>query len=124
MNSKYNLWNYKKAKWNLFRENLKTLSNNRNVNHTEINMYWKSISKEITDAAVKYIPEVKKRIKNPVPYWNEECNEAIKERKRARRKVIKSKLPQDFIVYKQKKALAQKLLNPLRNNTGNITAIH
>ena len=99
MNSKCNLWNYKKAKWNLFRENLETLSNNRNVNHTEINKYWKSISEEITDAAVKYIPKVKKRIKNPLPYWNEECNEA--RRKHARRKEIKSKLPQDFIVYKK-----------------------
>ena len=108
VNSKCNLWNYKKAKWNLFRENLETLSNNRN--HTEINKYWKSISKEITGAAVIYIPKVKQRIKNPVPYWNEECNEAIKERKRARRKIIKSKLPQDFIVYKQKKALAQKII--------------
>ena len=37
VNSKCNLWNYKKAKWNLFRENLETLSNNRNINHTEIN---------------------------------------------------------------------------------------
>ena len=117
MNSKCNLWNYKKAKWNLFRENLETLSKKRNFNYTE-KKDWKSISKEITDEAVKYIPKVKKRIKNPVPYWNEECNEAIKERKRARRKVLKSKLPQDFIVYKQKKALGQKLLNPLRNNTG------
>ena len=49
-------------------------------------------------------------MRNPVPYWNYKCTEAIKERKRARRKVIRTKLPQDFIEYKKKKALSQKII--------------
>ena len=109
-NSKCLLWNFKKAKWDLFIKNLEATQNNRNYDLIEINKYWEIISKDIYDTANKYIPKVKKRIKNPVPYWNEECNEAIKERKLARRKVLKSKLPQDYLIYKQKKALAQQII--------------
>ena len=110
VDSKCNLWNYKKANWNLFRENLENLQSIRSIDHSEINKYWNNISKDITDAANKFIPKVKIRFKNPVPYWNKECDDAIKERKRAKRKVLRSKLPQDYIVYKQKKALAQKVI--------------
>ena len=47
---------------------------------------------------------------NAVPYWNDKCSEAVKERKHAKRKVLRSRLPQDYIVYKRKKALAQKTI--------------
>ena len=49
-------------------------------------------------------------MKNSVPYWTDECSLAIKERKRARKKVQKTKLPQDYLVYKHKKAVAQKII--------------
>ena len=109
--TKNNSWNYKKANWNLCEENLETFQNYRNnIDNLEINNYWNTISNDITNAANKYIPKIKTKIKNPVPYWNTDCTEAIRERKRARRKGLRSKLPQDFLEYKKKKALAQKII--------------
>ena len=110
-NNKSNAWNYKKANWNLFSENLETVQNNRHINDDlEINEYWEIISNDIMNSANKYIPKKQKIMRNPVPYWNEKCTEAIRERKRARRKVLRTKLPQDYIEYKKKKALAQKII--------------
>ena len=49
--------------------------------------------------ANKYIPTIKNLLKNFVPYWNDDCNIAIKEIKKAKRKVFISKLPQVYIKY-------------------------
>ena len=106
-----NSWNYRKANWYLFRNNLETVQNNINIDdNIEINVYWEIISKSISDSAVKFIPKVRRRNKYEVPYWNADCNEAVKERKRARRKVMKTKLPQDYLEYKKKKAIAQRII--------------
>ena len=80
--------------------------------YLEINDYWEIISKYIFNTANKYIPKVNMCMRNPVPYWTDLCTEAVglKERKRARRRVIRIKLPQDYIEYKRKKALAQKII--------------
>ena len=72
----------------------------------QINMFNNKIISDIKDAAELYIPKCKPFNKNMVPYWNEEFNLAVKERKKARRKVIRSKLPQDWLDYKKKKGLA------------------
>ena len=69
---KSNSWHYKKAKWSLFKESLERIQNNRNINNLEINEHWKIISNEITDTANKYIPKIRKTIKNPVPVWNDQ----------------------------------------------------
>ena len=106
-----NSWNYKKAKWTLFSNNLENIQNNRNfVNNLDINDYWENIYKDIINSANKFIPKVRKSMRNPVPYWNDECTQAIIERKRAKRKVLRSKLPQDYLEYKRKKAVAQKII--------------
>ena len=111
-NTKCNTWNYKKVNWSLFNETLETIQNNKYLQNDdlEINDYWELLSNDIISTANKYIPKIKKYMRNPVPYWNDKCTEAIKERKRARRKVIRTKLPQDFIEYKKKKAVAQKII--------------
>ena len=57
--TKTNCWNYKKAKWNLFRENLDTLQSNINIDDDiTINNYWEIISKDITEAANNFIPKI------------------------------------------------------------------
>ena len=48
------------------------IQNNRYINNLEINEYWKIISDEITDTAIKYILKIRKTIKNPVPVWNDQ----------------------------------------------------
>lgn len=43
-----------------------------------------------------------------VPWWNEECNKAIKERNRTLKKVRKSMRYDDFIVYKKAQAIVRR----------------
>ena len=76
-----------------FSENLETVQNNRHINgDLEINECWEIISNDIINSANKYIPKKRKIMTNPVPYWTDKCTEAIKEKKRARRKVFKDKI--------------------------------
>ena len=106
-------WNYKKANWNKFNNHFESSFGNLNLidnDNMQINMFNNKIISVIKDAADLYIPKCKPFNKNMVPYWNEECNLAIKERKKARRKVMRSKLPQDWLDYKKKKALAQRII--------------
>ena len=107
------MWNYKKAKWTLFQENLDKLISSQTIDfddNLDVNSYNEMLTNIIIKMANKYIPKIKNLSKNPVPYWNDDCNIAIKERKKAKRKVIRSKLPQDYIEYKKKKAIAQKII--------------
>jgi hypothetical protein len=43
----------------------------------------------------------------PVPWWNVACDEAIYNRNKARDKISKSRLPQDFVEYKRLQAKAR-----------------
>ena len=62
--TKTNSWNYKKAKWNLFRENLETLQGNISIDDDiTINNYWEIISKDITEAANNFNQRLKKVLK-------------------------------------------------------------
>jgi hypothetical protein len=80
-------WNYRKAKWNLFQENVENLQKEKPIeNNIDVNNYNEIITNHIKISANKYIPKSKPKLKNPVPYWNVECNIAIKERKLVKKK--------------------------------------
>ena len=100
----------KKSKWNLFGENLDTLKSNRNIDHMEINKYWEIISNDISEAADKFIPKIKKGFKNPVPYWNDKCSEAVKERKHAK-KSFKKQTATRLYCLQTKESFGKKKLN-------------
>jgi ribonuclease HI len=104
-------WNYRKAKWQIFQNEMEKIHAKRpQILDTNINDYNTMLNNDIIEKANLFIPKCKSKHKNPVPYWNEECNLAIKERNKAKRKVIRTKLPQDWIEYKKQKAITQKVI--------------
>ena len=66
------------------------------------------ISKCIVEAAVASSPKPKNCIrKEMVPYWNDDCRSAIKERNQKRNRFLKSRTDEAFVEYKRAKGRAQ-----------------
>ena len=66
------------------------------------------ISKCIVEAAVTSSPKPKNCTrKQMVPYWNDDCRSAIKERNQKRNRFLKSRTDEAFVEYKRAKGRAQ-----------------
>lgn len=104
-------WNFNKADWGKFKsiseENL--IAVNKQI-FDNIEHYNEEIISAIFSAAVETIPKSKINDKKPVPFWTAECTEAVKARKRAQRRVIKTRNPKDYIEYKHTRALARRVI--------------
>lgn len=101
-------YNFNKANWPDYRtyieQNLDNIVVTDNVDAT-----LSSIVELITASADKTIPKSSPFCgKSQVPYWNKECDLAVKKKNRWRRKADKTKLLSDFIEYKKQKAICQR----------------
>jgi len=108
-------WNFKKADWKGFELFCDAQFMKFNVNN-DIEQMVQSINDIIIKASEIYIPKTKNSTKNPVPFWNDECDESIKERKKIRRKLEKSKNPRDYIEYKRKRAKVIRTIKDAKKN--------
>src|SRR5215469_13507024 len=68
----------------------------------------------IIKASENAIPHVMPFSKPRVPWWNPECREAIRERKKALRRFHRTKYPEDFIKYKLFKTKSRRVLRITR----------
>lgn len=102
-------WNFNKADWSTFQiiseQTLKGINNNKDIEENN-----KEIIKAIIEAAEKTIPKTKNNKKSPVPFWNNKCQEAVDNKKRAKRKLYRTKNPKDLIEYKRYTAIARKTI--------------
>ncbi|OOZ40505.1 reverse transcriptase domain-containing protein [Solemya elarraichensis gill symbiont] len=101
--------------WVLKRADWKSYSNGCLVSLTEsiltnnIESDNKNIVESILEVASHTVPQSQvKEHKPQQPWWNSECSKAFHERNRARNRAGHSRLPADYIAYKQKKAILQK----------------
>ena len=63
------------------------------------------------------VPKSRQNFKTkPVPYWTKECEEAVKTRNRAEKKMRKTKDLNDCISYREMKAKTQKLIRQTQRN--------
>ena len=104
-------WNFNKADWDKY----KLLSEEYLLEITKQNIasideYNSKLISAINSAALLSIPKTKPCLRKPVPFWNEECSEAIKARKAAKNKVLKSRNPKHYIDYKQARARARRVI--------------
>lgn len=77
-------FNYKKADWTLYKSSFIPPSHSN-----DIESMVQDFTDAIINAAKESIPEIEIRFdKPPVPWWNEKCKEAIKNRKKALTKSI------------------------------------
>jgi len=76
-----------------------------------IDTHAQQVTQAIVSAAEACIPQSKpdRKMKHtPLPYWNEDCKNAIYERNRARNKLNHKKSPENAENYKRLKGIAQK----------------
>lgn len=72
-------WKHDQGDWKLF----KTLTKITDANFTDINAAVENITNKIIEAANQTIPKKKNKITRSVPWWNDKCQEPVRERKRA-----------------------------------------
>ena len=111
-------WNLKKANWEVFSKHASThLSNIENT--TDVNRLNNEISSALLRAASKTIPKISSncRFKNPVPWWNDRCKNAVELKKEAFKKMKRSWDPQSIIIFKKLRAECRKtILNAKRES--------
>ena len=101
---------FKKADWDRFKNYCKEHLNDSLVNEN-LDKFYENIINAILSAADASIPKSRCGFRSKkVPYWNEQCDQAVRARKEAERKMIKTKNLDDCIKYRETKARAQKTL--------------
>lgn len=102
-------YNYNKADWKKFQslclEKLlpNLITDDVNVSHDNIILTLQNIIKQT-------IPKSKPFIKKSVPWWNKDCDEAVKNRKKAFNKLRRTGLPQHYIKFKELRGISQKII--------------
>lgn len=111
-------WNFKKADWKKFVErcgNGESISINNDQTVDEINS---SVSSFILDAASQSIPVSQNQKKQTnVPWWNDKCSEAIKDRNRAFKNLCRTLTMDNLVNYQRKKALARKVIKEAKKDS-------
>ena len=103
--------NLKKADWSSFKDACRDNINNDVIDDTSCN--YETLAAKIMDNAEKCMPRIRTGRKNDrkrVPYWNDRCTTAVKERRRMRDKMRRTRNIDDCIRYGEVKAATQKAL--------------
>jgi len=101
-------WNFKKADWLHFKAQSKMLVT-VSLLKPSVEESCDSITKAIIDVATQSIPKTKpsRNNKRMVPYWNDECTSAVKQKEAARLKMNATKDLKDCINYRKLKGKSQ-----------------
>lgn len=126
-----NRWRLKDANWQMYSEifnnEIENIENSITVN-SDINDDVATFTNAIIHAAHSAIGKTQyKGKRSPVPWWNSECDNIVKEKKQAFNKFKKNKSPGNLIAFKKIRAKARNILktskiNSWRNFTTSITS--
>lgn len=111
-----NKWNLRNPNWTLYSDIIdKTMSENQilnnELNKDDIDTIVKQFTSIITEAAHKSIGKtIIHPKKTPVPWWSKDCNNAIKNYKKALNRYKKTKTIPDHINLKKAKALSRRII--------------
>jgi exonuclease III len=99
---------FKKADWERFNNEAKT-EIVPSLQKLSIDEHAAHKCERIIQKAKKTIPKCKANTKRRrlVPYWNDACTEAVKNKERTRKQMHKTKTLEDQLIYRQAKAKAQ-----------------
>ena len=98
---------FKKADWAEFKQNCKLVINDSLIDPSMDKMN-DNITVAIMSIADLCIPRKKNRGKKMLPFWNEDCKQAVENKRKIRKKMLKSKDPAECLEYKRAKAIAQR----------------
>ena len=107
---------YKKADWQKFSiEATKTFENP--LQSPDLTEFHNNIISAIHEAAINTIPSSShKSDSKAVPYWNQKCQENVKKRNKAHKKMKRSNDLDDCIEYRRLKAVAQRTIREEQQN--------
>ena len=109
-------WNMNKANWDKFRK--LTIFDKPFHEFDNIDSLCNYIVNTIINAARKSIPFTKYiKGKISVPWWNGCCRVAVKNKKRAYRKYLKTPTPENFIFYKKCNAESKKVVRQSKKDS-------
>lgn len=106
-------WNYDKANWEQYKKCISKLLNQQDIfeENDDIDRIIQTFSNVITIAtyeSIKYTRPTNKT--RSVPWWNDECGDAIKRSKRAFNKYKKHNTLENKIEYKKMRAKARRII--------------
>jgi ribonuclease HI/exonuclease III len=110
-------WSLQRANWDKFQEECAgkiTYPDEEGLTDEIYDTFIAQITEVLNDCVPK--TKVVKEGKSPVPWWNEECNRVVREKKKALNALKRSRLPEDFVKYKKKTALARKTIKEAKRN--------
>jgi len=96
-------WNFSKADWQKFSaacdQTLPSFS-------ISLSYAYCLFETSVREAALEAIPQSKKYLKIAVPWWNKQCDVAVKKKKRAFNRMKRTWLLSDIIIFKRCRARA------------------
>ncbi|KAI5738278.1 hypothetical protein M8J77_004905 [Diaphorina citri] len=101
-------WHFDRANWVDFSQQLTSKHENMVID-PDINLAVEEFTQDIISACVNNIPRSNPGNKKPrVPWWNEDCYKAIKEKNKCFRRYKRTLLLEDFILFKRARAISRK----------------
>jgi len=102
-------WNLRKANWEAYQLDCNRLINDRLVS-TNVDEFQFQITSTILAIAGEHIPKVEPSISKPGKrWWNDQCKLAIRAKKKAYNRARRTRLPSDYCLFKQKRAIAHRI---------------
>lgn len=105
-------WNMRKADWKTFSSLARNVDTSEIANN-DLNIFNKNLITEIIQLAEKTVPRTKMRRgrnQRPLPYWNENLDNLIKERNKARNRLNKKQTLDAQVEYSRLKAQTQQAI--------------
>jgi ribonuclease HI len=111
-------WSLKRANWERFHSEC-VLRITPPVSDDLTDDIYDTFISQLTEAVDESIPKTKlpSGSKSPVPWWTDNCSRVIREKKTALNRLKRSALPEDYIVYKKKRAEARRMIKEAKKNS-------
>ena len=105
-------WKFETADWDCFQARCKAAAEIDSITNEDINIFNKNICDTIIEAAEASISVTRGggRRSKAIPYWNTAIKDAIRNRNRARRRMMATKKLDDCIEYRRLKGIAQRTI--------------
>ncbi len=106
-------WKFKAANWEKFKE----ICHNRMSEFCNSMEFYDKLCEVLQNTAEEVIGKKKAgNRRKAVPWWNEECSEAISKRNKALKRVRRSFSYHDFIKYKRAQAIVRRVIRTSKRN--------
>ena len=110
-------WKFKSANWDKFKEVCSNRMSEISKSMDDVEDFNFKICEVLQSTSIEVIGKKKAGIrKKAVPWWNEECSEAIRKRNKAFKKVRKSFNYNEFIQYKKTQAIVRRVIRTSKRN--------